>query len=161
MIPESEIAIIKAHSPVNSFLASFEELRMASEARALEKAADCYDERGNKIVDCIGAEELLKNYNPRTHPTLPEGYKVTWAKLVKLEPRLTGLLGMAMTPSFSQHGKKVFCANHFWGTSIKPLLVELVGWHVSTEILGTSEAYDVAYEKIYNALPNCCNCICL
>lgn len=78
-----------------------------------------------------------------------------------------------------------FCANSVFFTLVKPLLRQFVGWgrmvnpdHDAAEIkmegvddedntpnmmihdpgpLGTSEAYDVAYQAIYNALPDCSN----
>jgi hypothetical protein len=87
----------------------------------------------------------------------------TWNELIKLEPLLAGLL---------EHAKRVkddptrtsFCANDVWYGVLKPELVSLVGWaspNPSGHVLASSKAYSVAYQKIYDALPPCRNCLCL
>jgi hypothetical protein len=62
---------------------------------------------------------------------------------------------------------KTFCANANWygysGPGLKEKLCQLVGWEAKTDDprLKTNEAYDVAYEAIYEALPDCrgrCSC---
>jgi hypothetical protein len=83
--------------------------------------------------------------------------RLTFAQLAKLEPALADLLKEAKAAK----GGKGFCANAFWYgygcRGIKPRLLYLVG-HLRTDrnpILSTSEAYDVAYQTIYKALPDC------
>jgi len=56
--------------------------------------------------------------------------------------------------------KKRFCANNIWDNRFKPYIVNHVGWHSSIPDLKSSLAYDITYQKIYNALPNCRNCFC-
>lgn len=86
-------------------------------------------------------------------------------ELADLEPRLLDLLYEAR--SFKPAPK--FCANEVWygyrGSGfpgIKPRLSQLVGWFQSSGgKLRTKEAYDIAYEAIYGALPHCqpgCSC---
>lgn len=93
--------------------------------------------------------------------------EITWRLLVKLEPGLNELYKEAK--SIKPEPGKVFCANVVWyaespgGRDMKQRLCRLVGWDRRGDgILGTSEAYDVAYDKIYSALPDCqgkCGCI--
>lgn len=91
----------------------------------------------------------------------------TWEQLVAAEPRL----GEVMTTARATRRATPFryCANEAWfgygphrGKGIKPLLDHLVGWHAESAdpLLGTSAAYDVAYQAIYRALPDCRGCGC-
>ena len=52
-----------------------------------------------------------------------------------------------------------FCANQVWYLRFKPRLIELVGyWANGPDILRTDEAYDVAYQTLYELLPDCRDC---
>jgi hypothetical protein len=86
--------------------------------------------------------------------------KLTWQELVKREPRLRDLLREARAVDDSDPH---FCANEVWYRHFKPALCELVGWdaRVQDGVVNSSEAYDIAYDKIYNALPDCKACACL
>lgn len=87
--------------------------------------------------------------------------KVTWKQLVAAEPRLALLLEEAKAVDGSG---KHFCANRVWHErdGLKWRMSDLVGWDRKGDpLLGTSEAYDVAYRKIYDALPDCRDCWCL
>lgn len=92
--------------------------------------------------------------------------KLTWKKLVELQPPLEGLLNAAKAIK-DDKSKSYFCANEIWyEMGFKEVLRNLVGNEITTRIYGmeiiyTSEAYDLAYDKIYNTLPNCRNCICI
>jgi hypothetical protein len=87
-------------------------------------------------------------------------------RLAALEPGLDRLLAEAR--SHNENRSPIFCANAvFYGypghrPGIKQRLSALVGWgRKGDPVLGTCEAYDVAYETIYEALPNCrgrCRC---
>jgi hypothetical protein len=57
-------------------------------------------------------------------------------------------------------GGPSFCANDIWYDEIKPVLVKLVGWSARNPALRTTEAYDVAYQYLYNLLPDCRDCGC-
>jgi hypothetical protein len=53
-----------------------------------------------------------------------------------------------------------FCANAVWygyagHRGIKPFLLGMVGWEAGDERLRTEAAYDIAYDTIYEALPDC------
>lgn len=83
-----------------------------------------------------------------------------WQALITTEPRLRDLYNEAKAIQ-DDSNRKVFCANDVWYTRFKPRLLQLVGWEVKDPRLKTQEAYDTAYEKIYDALPNCRNCWCI
>jgi hypothetical protein len=99
--------------------------------------------------------------------------KLTFNDLVALEPRLAHLL----TEARSHKPSRKFCANEAWYgyfgfSGLKGKLLRLVGWGRETppdgatdaakeETLKSSQAYDVAYETVYRALPDCGpECVC-
>jgi hypothetical protein len=91
----------------------------------------------------------------------------TWWQHTALEPRLRTLYDQIRaikddktTPSF--------CANVTWcstfqasRSSLKDRMFYLVGFYADHPKLRTMEAYEVAYAKLYGALPDCRNCQCL
>jgi hypothetical protein len=84
----------------------------------------------------------------------------TFADLVSLEPQLAALLAEA--ESYHEKAGQHFCANVVWygyrghAPGLKLLLNDLVGFYSGkTGLLATSEAYDMAYQTIYHALPDC------
>jgi hypothetical protein len=93
--------------------------------------------------------------------------RLTWARLVHLEPRLLDLLNQvrAIDPGDDPH----FCANEIWsgapGTfNLKRRMSALVGWDrqvVRRDELCSSDAYDVALNTLYNELPACRDCACM
>jgi hypothetical protein len=80
---------------------------------------------------------------------------LTWERLVELEPELDDL--RAEIEETSDNGVDPFCANAHWYSRFKPRLVSLVGNHASGKDpqLRSHEAYDLAYHKLYDLLPNC------
>lgn len=82
-----------------------------------------------------------------------------WEALVEIEPLLEGLRDQAK--AVTDDGGKSFCANLEWYSELKPQLVELVGFEASKKQLRSMNAYDLAYDVVYNELPNCRNCICM
>jgi hypothetical protein len=85
--------------------------------------------------------------------------KLTWEKLMQLEPRLRGLWQEA------QHCDR-FCGDRFCGMeawpALKPRLVEIVG-HCRSDfhpVLGTAAAYEIAYDRLLEAVPPCRGCSC-
>jgi hypothetical protein len=112
------------------------------------------------------ASEVPAPPDPPGGPTPPPARprrgsrRLTFRALAKLEPRLNDLLAAAR--AFHKSRAKVFCANAVWygypgfRPGLKALLCRLVGWsRKEGGVLQTSEAYDVAYQAIYRALPDC------
>ena len=97
----------------------------------------------------------------------PQTAKITWKRLVELEPGLLALYEYARSIN-DDKSKPSFCANALYigfaeyrNVGLKGTLRDLVGWNrPDVPELNTSEAWDVAFEKIYNALPDCRNCLC-
>jgi len=84
--------------------------------------------------------------------------KRRFRELCRLEPGLKLLYDKAR--AVKDRGGRYFCANEIWIREFKPLLINLVGWHARNHSLRTTEAYDVAYHTIYDALPDCRDCLC-
>ena len=86
---------------------------------------------------------------------MKKGWK--WQKLVELEPRLAVLAAGAA--AVRDDGRpEGFCANAEWYGRFKPRLLALVGYEApvgARPLLRTEFAYDVAYEYVYDLLPNC------
>lgn len=81
----------------------------------------------------------------------------TWQALVRHEPRLEALAVLAQTIGRLGRRRRGFCANAVWYAGLKPLLCGLVGWGAEHDdpVLTSSAAYDVAYEHLYELLPDC------
>ena len=93
--------------------------------------------------------------------------KLTWQDLCEIEPRLQDLLSEVKRIKDDKN-EPYFCANEFWygyhgRPSIKAKMSALVGWTAPGQDprLKTTQAYDVALQTLYNALPNCRDCNCL
>lgn len=93
---------------------------------------------------------------------------VMFAELVEIEPRLKSLLADARAYKRASKGQHRVCVNERWygyfqwrGRSLKDRLEKLVGWFADKPLLRTEDAYDVAYDYIYRALPHCRNCLCV
>ena len=90
---------------------------------------------------------------------------VTWDSLVKAEPRLADLLREIR--AVRRVGER-FCANARWygygnpRAGFKARMCALVGWgrRSGPALLTTQRAYDVAYDTLYRALPDCRRCGC-
>lgn len=81
-----------------------------------------------------------------------------WNNLVHLEPRLEGLHNQILQCREENINKERFCANAVWYRQFKPQLVKLVGWdriYDGPGELCSTEAYDTAYETLYDLLPDC------
>ncbi|KUK52543.1 MAG: hypothetical protein XD78_1902 [Desulfotomaculum sp. 46_296] len=77
---------------------------------------------------------------------------MTFNELTKIEPRLEQLYQEARQIDGSG---KHFCANHIWYEEFKPRLLSMVGTGAARAELRTVEAYNCAYRRIYEALPDC------
>ena len=90
---------------------------------------------------------------------------MTFADLVEMEPELGKLLDEAK--SHHQNTPDHFCANAVWygyagWPGLKPRVAKLVGTEARLQgtILNTHLAYDIAYDTISDALPDCRDCTC-
>jgi hypothetical protein len=114
-----------------------------------------------KPIGISGAALLQADFGERECPFKAkfEG-KLTWCELVKREPELRTLFEKAKAVDDSDPH---FCANRVWYRHFKPVLCDLVGWdaRVQDGVVNSSEAYDIAYRKIYQALPDCKDCACI
>jgi hypothetical protein len=91
-----------------------------------------------------------------------------WDDLVAWEPRILSLRRHAATADASS---PTFCANRAWSgrSGMRRQLYDLVGWSRTTALsdlwaerwLHTSEAWDLAYHGVYDALPGCRRCGCI
>lgn len=91
-------------------------------------------------------------------PTTPK--TLTWKRICELCPLMLRLFEQARAVKDDKR-KRRFCANDIWYNQFKPYMVNHVGWHSSIPELQSSLAYNITYEKIYEALPDCRNCFCV
>lgn len=73
-----------------------------------------------------------------------------WNMISEVEPRLWQMYIRAV-----QVNDNPVCANKIWFDEFKPELLGLVGWEATHPSLKSEWAYDVAYQTIYAALPDC------
>ena len=120
----------------------------------------------NGIMDYEAANPFKLNtasdaLNATPSNLIDEKSDITWSMLVDLEPRLRDLLSNARAVKDDPSAPS-FCANEIWyrKNGLRDQLCELVGWSARKKdsLLQSSDAYDLAYDKIYNALPDCRNC---
>ena len=109
----------------------------------------------------INFADLAEEYDVPGTPHGPEpSAPPSWTELTHLEPRLLDLAREALE---AQPSKGKYCANAEWYgyrgyRGIKPRLRLLVGHEAAAyapALLRTSVAYDVAYQTVYYALPDC------
>ena len=82
---------------------------------------------------------------------------ISFTDLMIMEPRLAVL---AKDIKAVKGDADNFCANWHWYKHFKPRLVSLVGDSAEDVNLQTSMIYDLAYETLYQMLPECKNCFC-
>ena len=96
----------------------------------------------------IGQKELP--LAPRRSTPLPQVQNPTWDQLCEVEPRLMRLWHLV---SAVKGNGSLSELDFLWSKYYKPILVNLVGFNRGEDsVLGTIQAYDLAYEKIYNTL---------
>lgn len=95
---------------------------------------------------------------------------IKWDELTMIEPRLIVLEQIIKGYHKPARTYEVFCANRLWYgfgedgiivTGIKQRLMKLVGTFADNKFLNTTEAYDVAYQHLYEQMPACKSCACL
>ena len=87
---------------------------------------------------------------------------ITFAGLADRDPRLRALLAKVKAIRSEHLNSDSFCANSWWyGKGLKEELTWLVGWlRRDDPVLGTSDAYDLAYDTLYDLLPDCRGAAC-
>lgn len=137
----------------------------------------CANNRG-RLREKVGAFALRRHLSQLAHPwrSRRKSYpppaeeqetlmakQLTWKEVVTAEPRLANLY--ADVCAVRDVGGNSFCANAAWygyrGYGFKERMFNLVGFYAANPDLRTMEAYDLAYDKLYRALPNCRNCACM
>jgi hypothetical protein len=90
--------------------------------------------------------------------------ELTWRRIANIEPRLAEaerLIKMIRDP-----GGESFCANDIWygyrdiRFSFKERVNTYAGWFAEKPELRSDAAYDIAYQHLYDLLPDCRNCLC-
>ena len=84
---------------------------------------------------------------------------MTFDDLVNRCPELGDMAAEILT--IRGDGGPSFCANDVWYGRYKGRLERLVGWLATDPYLSTPEVYDIAYEHLYNLLPDCRSCGCV
>lgn len=87
--------------------------------------------------------------------------KITWERIVQVCPALGRMRDEASKVDDSD---PYFCANDVWFELFKPRLLRLVGFEalpVYSDWMYGHVAYDIAYQTIYNELPDCRMCACM
>jgi hypothetical protein len=127
--------------------------------------------RPDASVDAVPGLVNLADLARQSPPPPPVGSPgkidgpLTFAELAKREPRLLDLLAEAQ--AHHRNREPVFCANAVmlgypgFQPGLKNRLRRLVGWEAGQGgMLRTREAYDLAFQTIYQALPDCRRCGC-
>lgn len=88
-------------------------------------------------------------------------FDLDWEELAAIEPGLVALHDEVRR--LKDPGGPCFCVETLWHRRYKARLAWLVGFrtHNDDPRLRTMAAYDVAFEKIYNAMPACRGCACM
>lgn len=106
-------------------------------------------------------QENLESNHERNSAKQPKQIPlITWETMVQLEPRLGTLLEEIKNCQDLKLTKS-FCANSVWAKKFKQKMIQLVGWEAKITDLSTDQAYDIAYNVLYGALPPCRSCGCL
>ena len=100
---------------------------------------------------------LARNWEIGVQPRTVETPPPEFQRLVDEAPELGRLYTEAA--SLADPGDtRYFCANRVWYGRFRSQVVEQVGFRAWNPKLRTTSAYDLGYQTIYNALPDCRNC---
>jgi len=110
--------------------------------------------------DCGESTEVMWPKNQPFFVRAAESSRIDWKRICKLNPLVLSLYLQAKAVRDNKR-KRRFCANNSWDQNFKPFLVHQVGWMSNIPELKTQQAYRLACDKIYSALPDCRNCFCV
>lgn len=121
--------------------------------------AACKWEHDHTEFKIYRGSDLLNMQFPDDGTPEWKGGLVTWEQVSDLVPELKLMLKLAKS---IRRPKGPWCSNNMWYAIFKPRLCELVGDGCPRKnpMLRSSEAYDIAYKTIYDALPPCRDCLC-
>lgn len=103
------------------------------------------------------AGEMLSRFKDEEGALERRTKALSWEVIIAIDPFFYDLLREIQGVRAGEN----FCANRIWFEIYKPAIVRRIGWHApnyAPEILKTVRAYEIAYEKLYSALPDCQNC---
>ncbi|NUQ57697.1 MAG: hypothetical protein HUT38_04420 [Candidatus Paceibacter sp.] len=107
----------------------------------------------------ITGDTLLSRFRERESRRESIRQKLTWETIVAIDPFFDDLLHEI---EGIKPGER-FCANDTWYKKYKPIILNRVGWYAPNyvpEILKIERAYDLVYQRLYDALPDCKGCGC-
>ena len=82
-----------------------------------------------------------------------------WEDLVAIEPGLDQLL--TEIRRLKDPGGPYFCAEKLWHGCYKSRLAFLAGFHARNPRLRSMRCYDIGFEVVYGAMPQCRGCACI
>jgi hypothetical protein len=131
-----------------------------------------------RCVPCVPPVPVAEHLQKRNQAMTVKEQKRLFEWICRIDPRVLTLY--EEINSLKDDGRSYFCANElwYWGgdphsktrkQSFKESMEELVGWgrkaankEDSIEgYLGSSDAYDIVYQTLYAALPDCRDCSCI
>lgn len=112
-----------------------------------------------------GFSDMEEKPYPDRSGALP-AEELSWRRLVEIEPELTLIEReiQALRPLAAEDER--FCANSHWygyddpKRGFRNRMMELVGWTARSPLLRSEAAYNLAYEHLYDLLPDCRDCLC-
>lgn len=116
-----------------------------------------------KKLKVVRASEVEIPEPPDCSEALP-AHELSWKRIVEIEPRLVA--AEELIEALADKGGKSFCANRHWygyfdpEFSFKERVNRYTGWFAERPELRSEAAYDIAYEHLYDLLPDCRNCSC-
>jgi hypothetical protein len=118
-------------------------------------------EHGPRIGRTAGGQAAKATPWPDSASALPPS-ELSWERIVEIEPRLRAaereIKAIAHSDSAFPRGEP-FCANAIWygyldpSFSLKARVRRYTGWHAEKPELRSQAAYRLAYEHLYNLLP--------
>ncbi|MFP4473998.1 MAG: hypothetical protein ACLFOY_00465 [Desulfatibacillaceae bacterium] len=91
---------------------------------------------------------------------------ITWEDIIAVQPALHDLYVAALSV-VDDRSKPFFCGHHVWyKQGYRRRLTQLVGYGADPllpSFIRSPEAYAIAYQKVYDAIPGCrgdCGCWC-